>query len=222
MTGAHGARASTHPSAATARLQVSCSARHLAGLLPAPKAHSDRPGFGHLDRSDHADWLTSDRRSRAPRHRRGECQLEAHGRLIATAAQLTSLPSQQTVRRPTTCLSRSLPTRCASSCHTSTRGLVCLQGVVRDRNLRCGHVLRIGPASSAQLLASVAQELGDLMLAMRFARCCGPRYRPRWSISRLIWWTINGSFNVDSRAWAANVRRIYTPAALLHGWLVPS
>ena len=38
---------------------------------------------------------------------------------------------------------------------------VCLQGVVRDRNLRCGHVLRIGPASLAQLTASVAQELGD-------------------------------------------------------------
>ena len=120
-----GARASTDPSAATARLQVSCTACHLAGLLPAPKAHSDRPGFGHLDRAGHAGCLTSDGRSRAPRHRRGECPLEEHGRLNATAAQLTSLPSQQTVRRPTTCLSRSLPIRCASSCRTSTRGLVC-------------------------------------------------------------------------------------------------
>ena len=80
------ARASTDPSAATARLQVSFSASHLAGLLPAPKAHSDRPGFGHLDRAGHADWLTSDGRSRAPRHRKGECQLEEHGRLVATAA----------------------------------------------------------------------------------------------------------------------------------------
>ena len=51
-------RVSTDPSAATARLQVSCSARHLAGLLPAPKAHSDRPGFGHLDRAGHDCSLT--------------------------------------------------------------------------------------------------------------------------------------------------------------------
>ena len=89
----------------------------------------------------------------------------------------------------------------SSSCRTSTRvSRVCLQGVIRDRNLRCGRVLRIGPASLAQLTASVAQELGDSMLAMRFARCCGPRYRPRWSISRLIWRTFNGSLNVDTRA----------------------
>ena len=79
-------RAPSDPSAATARLQVSCSACHLAGLLPAPKAHSDRPGFGHLDRAGHAGCLTSDGRSRAPRHRRGECQLEEHGRLMATPA----------------------------------------------------------------------------------------------------------------------------------------
>ena len=77
---------------------------------------------------------------------------------------------------------------------------VCLQGVVRDRNLRCGRVLRIGPANLAELMASEAQELGDLMLAMRFARCCGPRYRPRWLISGLTWWTINGPFNVNTRA----------------------
>ena len=87
-------RASSDPSAATARLQVSCSACHLAGLLPAPKAHSDRPGFGHLDRAGHAGSLTRDGRSRAPRCRKGECQLEEHGRQIASAAQLTSLPSQ--------------------------------------------------------------------------------------------------------------------------------
>ena len=120
-----GARASTDPSAATARLQVSYSACHLAGLLPAPKAHSDRPGFGHLDRAGHAGCLTSDGRSRAPRCRKGECQLEEFGPLIAFAAKPTSLPSQQTTGRPTACLGRSLPIRCASSCHASTRGRAC-------------------------------------------------------------------------------------------------
>ena len=80
------ARASTDPSAATARLQVSCSACHLASLLPAPKSHSDRPGFDHLDGAGHVGSLMSDGCSRAPRHRRGECQLEEHGRLVATAA----------------------------------------------------------------------------------------------------------------------------------------
>ena len=89
---------------------------------------------------------------------------------------------------------------CLHLLYVDSASRVCLQGVVRDRNLRCGRVLGTGPASLAQLTASVAQELGDLMLAMRFARCCGPRYRPRWSISRLIWWTFNGSLNVNARA----------------------
>ena len=44
---------------------------------------------------------------------------------------------------------------------------VCLQGVVRDRNLRRGRVLGTGLASLAQLTASVTQELRDSMLAMR-------------------------------------------------------
>ena len=119
------ARSMSDPSVATARLQVSRSSCHLAGLLPAPKAHSDRAGFGHVDCAGHACGLTSDSRSRAPRRHRGECQPEEHGRQNASAAQLTSLPSQQSVGRLTACLGRSFPIRCAFSCHTSTLGRTC-------------------------------------------------------------------------------------------------
>ena len=85
-------------------------------------------------------------------------------------------------------MARSKPSHevCLQLLYVDSLSRVCLQGVVRDRNLRCGRVLGTGPASLAQLTASVAQELRDSMLAMRFAWCCGPRYRPRWSISRLI------------------------------------
>ena len=48
------------PSTGVARLQVTGSSCRLAGLLPAPKGHSDRPGFGHLDRCCHACRLTDD------------------------------------------------------------------------------------------------------------------------------------------------------------------
>ena len=48
------------PSTAIARLQVTGSTCRLAGLLPAPKRHSDRPGFDHLDRVCHVCSLTVD------------------------------------------------------------------------------------------------------------------------------------------------------------------
>ena len=48
------------PSTGVARLRVTGSSCRLAGLLPAPKGHSDRPGFGHLDRCCHACRLTDD------------------------------------------------------------------------------------------------------------------------------------------------------------------
>ena len=45
---------------AVARLQVIGSTCCLAGLLPASKSHSDRPGFDGLDRSGHVCTLTVD------------------------------------------------------------------------------------------------------------------------------------------------------------------
>ena len=48
------------PSTGVARLRVTGSSCRLAGLLPAPKGHSDRPGFGHLDRCAHVCRLTDD------------------------------------------------------------------------------------------------------------------------------------------------------------------
>ena len=53
-------RATSAPSVAVARLQVIGSTCCLAGLLPASKPHSDRPGFDGLDRSCHACSLTVD------------------------------------------------------------------------------------------------------------------------------------------------------------------
>ena len=48
------------PSTAVARLQAIGSTHRLAGLMPAPKRHSDRPGFDHLDRLCHVCRLTRD------------------------------------------------------------------------------------------------------------------------------------------------------------------
>ena len=48
------------PSMAVARLQVIGSTCRLAGLLPAPKRHCDRPGFDHPDRLCHVCSLTRD------------------------------------------------------------------------------------------------------------------------------------------------------------------
>ena len=174
----------------------------MAGLLPAPKAHSDRPGFGHLDRAGHAGCLTSDGRSRAPRHRRGECQLEDHGRLNATAAQLTSLPSQQTVRRPTTCLSRSLPTRCASSCRTSTRGLVCACRAWSATGtfdavefFAPGRLVWLGRRPRGRRSSEIRRSRCGLLAAVGLGIGRGGRYRGS-SGGR----DFNGSLNADARA----------------------
>ncbi|MDC0525612.1 hypothetical protein OAO87_01340 [bacterium] len=48
------------PSKARARLHVIVSTCHFAGVMPAPKPHSDRLGFDRLDRSCHGCRLTSD------------------------------------------------------------------------------------------------------------------------------------------------------------------
>ncbi len=48
------------PSTATARLQVAGLTCHLAGLLPAPRRHSDGSGFDHLDRQVYVCCLTDD------------------------------------------------------------------------------------------------------------------------------------------------------------------
>ena len=52
------ARPTSHPSTAVARLQVIGSTCRLAGLLPAPIPHSDRPDFDQHDRSAHVCRLT--------------------------------------------------------------------------------------------------------------------------------------------------------------------
>ena len=48
------------PSVARARLYVIGSSCRFAGVMPAPKAHSDKPGFDRLDRLCHGCRLTSD------------------------------------------------------------------------------------------------------------------------------------------------------------------
>ena len=54
------ARSSSDPSTAVARLQVIGCGCRLAGPLPAPIPHSDRPCFDHLGRWAHACRLTDD------------------------------------------------------------------------------------------------------------------------------------------------------------------
>ena len=53
-------RATSDQSTAVARLQVFGCTCHLAHPLSAPKCHSDRPGFDHLDRSAHVCRSTTD------------------------------------------------------------------------------------------------------------------------------------------------------------------
>ena len=48
------------PFVARARLHVIGSTCRFAGVMPAPKLHSDRPGFDRLDRLNHVCRLTSD------------------------------------------------------------------------------------------------------------------------------------------------------------------
>ena len=48
------------PFVARARLHVIGSTCRFAGVMPAPKPHSDRPGFDRLDRLNHVCRLTSD------------------------------------------------------------------------------------------------------------------------------------------------------------------
>ena len=48
------------PSIARARPHVIGSTCRFAGVMPAPKPHSDRPGFDRLDRLNHVCRLTSD------------------------------------------------------------------------------------------------------------------------------------------------------------------
>ena len=48
------------PSMARARPHVIGSTCRFAGVMPAPKPHSDRPGFDRLDRLNHVCRLTSD------------------------------------------------------------------------------------------------------------------------------------------------------------------
>ena len=53
-------RVMSAPSIARARPHVIGSICRLAGVMPAPNPHSDRPGFDRLDRSCHECRLTSD------------------------------------------------------------------------------------------------------------------------------------------------------------------
>ena len=55
-------RSTDLPSTPAARLQAIGSTCHLVGLLPAPKPHSDRPGFDRLDRLTLVCSLTNDAR----------------------------------------------------------------------------------------------------------------------------------------------------------------
>ena len=48
------------PSMARARLHVIGSTCRFTGVMPAPKPHSDKPGFDRLDRSSHGCRLTTD------------------------------------------------------------------------------------------------------------------------------------------------------------------
>ena len=48
------------PSMARARLHVIGSSCRFTGVMPAPKPHSDKPGFDRLDRSSHGCRLTTD------------------------------------------------------------------------------------------------------------------------------------------------------------------
>ena len=110
-------RAMSAPSMARDRLHVIGSTCRFAGVMPAPKPHSERPGVDRRHRSYHEYRLTPNVTPFAQRRRRDERQLQVCARHITAAAQLMSRSCQQTVRGALACVGRR-PTilRVASHC----------------------------------------------------------------------------------------------------------
>ena len=206
------------PSIARARPHVIGSTCRLAGVMPAPNPHSDRPGFDRLDRSCHECRLTSDAAhllvsavvvTFSLRYVRASCMLS-----------LSSCPDH---------VSKQLeaPWHVSSDAHSSCvpSATVCLlvwltwtNVVSRARQLRSARLPRIWAAALGWPVGSVAEKLGDSKLAMRFA-CRG------WPLSvdsRCVRKTMTVWSNVDARPFPAIGSRIYPPSTRPVGIMMSS
>ena len=163
------------PSMARARPHVIGSTCRFAGVMPAPKPHSDRPGFDRLGRSCHGCRLTSD----AAHLFVGAAAVTFRLRYVRASClpPLSSCPDHVSSRSEAPwhasadAHSSCVPlATCASPC-----ALTWTNVVSRARQLRPARLLRIWAAALGRLSGSVAEELGVLKMAMRFA-CRGWPY----------------------------------------------
>ena len=157
------------PSMARARPHVIGSTCRFAGVMPAPKPHSDRPGFDRLGRSCHVCRLTTD----AAHLLVGAAAVTFRLRYVRASClpPLSSCPDHVSSRSEAPwhasadAHSSCVPlATCASPC-----ALTWTNVVSRARQLRPARLLRVRAAALVQLSGSVAKKLGDCKLVMHFA-----------------------------------------------------
>ena len=157
------------PSSARARPHVIGSTCRFAGVMPAPKPNSDRPGFDRLDRLCHGCRLTSD----AAHLFVGAAAVTFRLRYVRASClpPLSSCPDHVSSRSEAPwhasadAHSSCVPlATCASPC-----ALTWTNVVSRARQLRPARLLRVRAAALVQLSGSVAKKLGDCKLVMHFA-----------------------------------------------------
>ena len=181
------------PSMARDRLHVIGSSCRFAGVMPAPKPHSDRPDLDRLDHSCHGCRLTTD----AARLLVGAAEVSVSLRHVRASvmhaiAQLMSRPCQQSIISALACVGRCPPSLCAVGHRVPPRvrspgRMSCPEpgSFDRIRSSIGDGLLRIWAAALGRLSGSVAEKLGDSKMAMRFA-CRGWLHSadlpPIWSV----------------------------------------
>ena len=157
------------PSIARARPHVIGSTCRFAGVMPAPKPHSDRPGFDRLGRSCHGCRLTSDAAhllvgaaavTFSLRYVRASC-LPPLRSCPDHVSSRSEAPWHASADAHSSCVPLAT---CASPC-----ALTWTNVVSRARQLRPARLLRVRAAALVQLSGSVAKKLGDCKLVMHFA-----------------------------------------------------
>ena len=173
------------PSIARARPHVIGSTCRFAGVMPARKPHSDRPGFDRLDRLCHGCRLTSD----AAHLFVGAAAVTFRLRYVRASClpPLSSCPNHVSSRSEAPwhasadAHSSCVPlATCASPC-----ALTWTNVVSRARQLRPARLLRVRAAALGWPVGSVAEKLGYFKTAMHFA-CrgwlCGADSQHVWRI----------------------------------------
>ena len=157
------------PFVARARLHVIGTTCRFAGVMPAPKPHSDKPGFDRLDRLCHGCRLMTDAArllvgaaavSFSLRHVRATC-LPPLSSCPAHVSSRPEAPWHASADAHSSCVPLAT---CASPC-----ALTWTNVGSPARQLRPARLLRVRAAALVQLSGSVAKKLGDFKLAMRFA-----------------------------------------------------